>query len=168
MLSIHPASDQAEVREGCTVRLRGVPEGSSPILDLFPDDADPERELTISDEVGPGKLSPRSTLARAILGHRAGDVVDVPLTQVPISVEILSVREPLRVVQLGSRVQVREGDGERVDAWHIVAEYEANALAGMISDTSPVGAALLNHRVGDQVRADLPGRRAHLTIVGVE
>jgi transcription elongation factor GreA len=75
--------------------------------------------------------------------------------------------EPMgQIVQLGSRVRVLEGG--QLATWRIVEAYEADALEGRISNMSPVGAALLNHRVGGQVRVELPGGRAHLTIVSVE
>ncbi len=155
----------ATVRVGSIVRLRGVLEAPSPIADLFGDD-DPERELTICDEAGTDRLHPTSTLGKAILGHHAGDIVAVPLAQIPIRVEILSVREPCRVVQLGDRVHVDDGDG--VMAWRIVEAHEADFLRRAMSAASPVARALLGHPVGADVLVELPGGRATMRIVALD
>ncbi len=52
-------------------------------------------------------------------------------------------------VHLGAQVTV-EVDGE-IDEFMIVGTVEANPSAGKISDESPVGKALLNHKVNDEV-----------------
>ena len=69
------------------------------------------------------------------------------------------------VVALGSRVQVEE-DGER-EAFQLVDPREANAADGRISVISPVGKALLNHSVGDEVVVPLPAGDRHLRIISV-
>jgi transcription elongation factor GreA len=57
-------------------------------------------------------------------------------------------------VQLGSTVVV-EADGHQ-SVFVLVGSAEADASAGRISHRSPVGAALLNARVGDEVSVQLP------------
>lgn len=58
-------------------------------------------------------------------------------------------------VMVGSRVKVRDGDGD-VDEYDIVGSTEADPTEGKISDESAVGAALINHGVGDTVEVSLP------------
>ena len=58
-------------------------------------------------------------------------------------------------VMVGSHVRVKDTDGD-VDEYDIVGSTEAEPLAGKISDESPVGAALINHGVGDKVEVHLP------------
>ena len=58
-------------------------------------------------------------------------------------------------VSIGSKVKVVNPKGATVD-YKIVGSTEADPLAGMISDESPVGSALLGHAAGDKVQAVLP------------
>ncbi len=58
-------------------------------------------------------------------------------------------------VMVGSHVKVKDGDGDE-EEYDIVGSTEADPLAGKISDESPVGAALMNHGVGDTVEVNLP------------
>lgn len=72
-------------------------------------------------------------------------------------------------VGLGSRVTVDE-DGQR-DTYMIVSAAEAGRGKNgevRISNQSIVGAALLGHKVGEQVRVETPGGSVSLKIVSVE
>jgi transcription elongation factor GreA len=69
------------------------------------------------------------------------------------------------VIQIGSRVRVRDVDGE--DEFTLVAEHEADAREERVSSDSPLGRALLGHRVGDRVRFRAPGGIMGVTVVAV-
>jgi transcription elongation factor GreA len=58
------------------------------------------------------------------------------------------------VINLGARVTV-EVDGEN-DEFTIVGTLEANPAIGKISNESPVGRALLGHKVGEVVTISFP------------
>lgn len=58
-------------------------------------------------------------------------------------------KEKQKVINLGARVLV-EIDGQK-DEFEIVGTLEANPAIGKISNESPVGRALLGHKVGDAV-----------------
>ncbi len=60
------------------------------------------------------------------------------------------------VVQVGDTVVVQE-DGGKPETYVIVGAAEASPREGKISNESPLGRALLNHRVGDIVQVDAPG-----------
>jgi transcription elongation factor GreA len=68
------------------------------------------------------------------------------------------------LVHLGSEVTVVYQDGEQ-DTFTIVGSAEAAPLEGRISNESPVGRALLGHRVGDKVQVKTPGGDLSLTII---
>ncbi len=57
-------------------------------------------------------------------------------------------------VNLGAHVVV-ETEGQ-ADEFVIVGTLEANPGAGKISDESPIGKALLNHKVGDEIFINSP------------
>src|SRR5579885_2487957 len=71
------------------------------------------------------------------------------------------------VVSLGSVVRLRTPD-EREYCYTIVGAFEANPTAGRISNESPVGKALLGHRVGDLVIVSTPGGVKEYTIISIE
>ena len=62
-------------------------------------------------------------------------------------------------VNIGSTVTVDMGGRERV--FTIVGGAEANTAEGKISNESPVGAALLGHKKGDDIETTRPHRPRH-------
>ena len=71
------------------------------------------------------------------------------------------------MVKLGSKVLVRDQDG-REQLYTIVGSAEAYPNEGKISNESPVGQALLEHCVGDEVTVQVPAGILRLKIVDVE
>jgi transcription elongation factor GreA len=59
-------------------------------------------------------------------------------------------------VQLGCHVTVLEEGESEPETFRLVGKVEANPREGRISDESPLGSALLNHKVGDTVRVEAP------------
>jgi len=69
---------------------------------------------------------------------------------------------PHGVVAYGSRVTVEDLDDGQSLVYEIVFPEEVNAAAGLISLGSPVGRALLNRTVGDEVEVHTPrGKRSY-------
>lgn len=60
------------------------------------------------------------------------------------------------LVQVGSTVTIIEDDGEP-ETYMIVGPAEADPRQRRISHESPIGHALINHKVGDKVKVDAPG-----------
>jgi transcription elongation factor GreA len=58
------------------------------------------------------------------------------------------------VIGIGAKVNIAI-DGQK-DEFMIVGTLEANPAAGMISNESPVGKALLGHKIGDEVVVPSP------------
>jgi len=71
------------------------------------------------------------------------------------------------LVSLGSVVNLRNSD-EREYRYMLVGAYEANPSAGRISNESPVGKALLGHKIGDLVLVSTPGGVKEYTILTIE
>jgi transcription elongation factor GreA len=59
------------------------------------------------------------------------------------------------MVTIGSTVVVKE-DGQKSETYTIVGAAEANPKAGLISNESPLGQALLEKKVGDIVEVKAP------------
>src|SRR5256885_16578790 len=70
------------------------------------------------------------------------------------------------MVSLGSVVNLRNSD-EREYRYMLVGAYEANPSAGRISNESPVGKALLGHKVGELVIVSTPGGVKEYTIISI-
>jgi transcription elongation factor GreA len=69
------------------------------------------------------------------------------------------------VVQVGSRVEVKDDFGNQT--FTIVGPAEVDVSSGRISMESPMGKALLNHRVGDQVDVQSPSGIRKVKVVTV-
>lgn len=59
-------------------------------------------------------------------------------------------------VGLGDKVTVQEVGMDDTEVYHVVGAAEANPRAGKISHKSPLGRALMDHRVGDRVVVNAP------------
>jgi transcription elongation factor GreA len=73
----------------------------------------------------------------------------------------------LSVVNIGDTVVIRDCDGE-LETYRIVGVAEANPSVGLISNESPLGEALLSHKVGDEVVVKAPAGELCFTIVAVQ
>ncbi|HLA06852.1 MAG TPA: transcription elongation factor GreA [Anaerolineales bacterium] len=69
-------------------------------------------------------------------------------------------------VQLGSKATIKEGNFE-AETFTIVGAAEANPREGKISHESPIGKAILNHKVGDTVKVETPGGTYNVKILKV-
>lgn len=69
---------------------------------------------------------------------------------------------PDGVVSYGSRVTVADLDDGEPQVYEIVFPEEANPATGQISLSSPIGRALMNKNVGDEVEVQTPrGKRTY-------
>jgi len=86
--------------------------------------------------------------------------------------QMLAVAKPIsnvstQEISLGSVAQVRAADN-REYRYTLVGAYEAKPAAGLISNESPVGKALLGRKVGDVVTVSTPGGIKAYTILRIE
>ncbi|NLT49143.1 MAG: transcription elongation factor GreA [Clostridiales bacterium] len=70
-------------------------------------------------------------------------------------------------VQVGSKVTIQEGDGQP-ETYMIVGPAEADPKQARISNESPIGRALLNHKEGDEVKVEAPGGAFTVRIIEIE
>jgi len=67
-------------------------------------------------------------------------------------------------VQVGDTVTIQPEEGQP-EEYTIVGAAEADPRAGKISNESPLGRALLNHRPGDVISVDAPGGAFKVTLL---
>ena len=66
-------------------------------------------------------------------------------------------------ISVGSEVVLYNQERQKEFTYHIVGSYETDPLSGKISDSSPIGSALLGARAGDSVTVE-GARVQHLEI----
>jgi transcription elongation factor GreA len=74
---------------------------------------------------------------------------------------------PRDVVAYGSRVTVEDVEEGVTIEYRIVFPEEVDAKSGAISLSSPIGRALLNRSVGDEVEVQTPGGKRSYQVVGL-
>ncbi len=70
-------------------------------------------------------------------------------------------------VGIGNHVTIQEGDGPE-ETYHVVGAQEADPRKGRISNESPIGRAVMGHKVGDVVQAETPGGILRFKILKIE
>ncbi len=71
------------------------------------------------------------------------------------------------VVSVGNHVTIQEGSFPP-ETYHMVGAKEADPRNGRISNESPIGRALMDHKVGDTVEAETPAGKLKLKILKIE
>lgn len=65
------------------------------------------------------------------------------------------------VVSIGTAVKVLDVEFNEEEEYKIVGSAEAEPLNNIISDESPIGSALLGHKIGEEIVAEVPS--GHIT-----
>lgn len=70
-------------------------------------------------------------------------------------------------IQVGTKVVIQEEGSKDKEEYVIVGAAEADPAKGRISNESPLGKALVNHREGDKVQVDAPAGSFQVKIIKV-
>jgi transcription elongation factor GreA len=73
----------------------------------------------------------------------------------------------VETVQVGNKVTIQE-EGSHKEVYTIVGAAEANPADGKISNESPLGKALMNHKAGDKVQVEAPAGSFTVKIIKLE
>ena len=73
--------------------------------------------------------------------------------------EVIQERSSYDQVSLGANITIQE-EGYPPETYHLVGRKEANPRNGKISHESPIGKALMGHKVGDVVKVELPNNNS--------
>jgi transcription elongation factor GreA len=71
------------------------------------------------------------------------------------------------VVEVGTTVTIQES-GFDPETFYVVGAKEADPRNGRISNESPIGSALMGHKVGEIVEAQTPGGKMKFKILKIE
>lgn len=89
---------------------------------------------------------------QAILENRISQIESI-LNNAKIIDESVLTNEHIHI---GSKVKVHDFDFDENVEYQIIGSGEADPFNGKLSDESPVGSALLDHKVGDIVEVETP------------
>ncbi len=83
-------------------------------------------------------------------------------------VEIIKdVKGAAKKVSVGVKVKILDVEFDEECEYKIVGSTESDPRQNKISDESPVGKALIGHKVGDEVVAETPGGELKFKILGI-
>ena len=80
---------------------------------------------------------------------------------------IKDIKGAAKTVVVGVKVKVYDEEFDEEDEYYVVGSTEADPASNKISDESPVGRALIGHKVGDVVNVETPGGEIKLKIVKI-
>jgi transcription elongation factor GreA len=83
------------------------------------------------------------------------------------SAQEIKRRRATDMVLIGSTVEVKQ-DGSSSETYTIVGAAEASPKEGLISNESPLGQALLQRKVGDDIQVEAPAGVLNFRIVKIK
>lgn len=113
-----------------------------------------------------GDLSENSEYTASREGLSLIDTRIAEISAIINNVEIINITKNNSVVQLGDMVKVKVEDGH--EEFSIVGEMEADIMDKKISDTSPIGKALLGTKVGTTVTVTTPAGEVIYKVVEIK
>ncbi len=81
--------------------------------------------------------------------------------------KIISESGTSGLIQIGSKVTIQEEGYDKKESFYIVGAVEANPSGGKISNESPLGRALLDHKKNDMVAVEAPDGEFNVKILRV-
>ena len=127
-----------------------------------------ELSIRLNQAISMGDLSENADYhkAKEDQGFMEGRIQEIEA--ILSSSEVIQEKAKYDDVAIGARVTIKEADYPP-ETYHLVGRNEANPREGKISHASPIGKALLGHRVGETVVAQLPnGNTVELEILKIE
>jgi len=146
-------------------------EGAAKLQTELDDLKGPQREAIahrLRDAIQMGDLSENADYhkAKEDQAFLEGRILELDFT-LRNAVIVEETSGPKNVVAVGVHVTVKE-DNYDADTYYMVGAKEADPRAGKISHESPIGRALMDHRVGDVVDVETPGGKVKLKILKIE
>ncbi len=125
------------------------------------------KEIGIAREHGDLKENAEYHAARDRQGH-----IEARIAHLEGMLARAEVVEPSQMtgarVKFGARVTLEDVDSGEAKTFRIVGAEEADVPKGMISVTSPMARACINHEVGDEIRVNAPGGARNYEIVDLQ
>jgi transcription elongation factor GreA len=88
------------------------------------------------------------------------------LTYMITHAQIIEPGNEDNIIDIGETIVIQSDEGE-LEEYTIVGVAESDPAHGLISNESPLGAALLHHKVGDEIIVHAPAGNIHYCILAV-
>lgn len=134
-------------------------------LDILLKTKRPDAVTRLAAARGQGDLSENSEYAAAKQDLAFIDGRIAELEQVINEAQVVASHSKSKI-DVGCRVTLHV-NGKK-DTFHIVGEWEANPLEKKISNSSPLGKALMGKKIGEKVEVEAPIGKVVYKIVGIE
>jgi transcription elongation factor GreA len=113
-------------------------------------------------------VSPEYEEAKNEQGFVEGRILDIErMIKNAVMIRHEEVKKKGSHIELGTKVEIKFAGGNK-ENYTIVGSAEANPGEGKISNESPMGKALLNKKVGDEVEFEAPAGKLKLKIVEIK
>lgn len=135
-----------------------------------------ERKTTRRDEISKaiktakefGDLSENAEYSAAKAEQEANEIEIARLEDVLSDVEIINEQDISdKHASIGTTVKLYDMNFKEEVEYAIVSSLESNVLANKISDQSPIGRAIVGHKVGEKVIAKTPSGEMAFTILSI-
>ncbi len=135
-------------------------------VDELKNEKRPQAVQRLSTARAMGDLSENSeyVAAKDDLGFIDSRIAEID--QIVQNAKIVEHHSGESTVQIGNKVLVKSDDSE--DLYHIVGEFEADISTGKISESSPIGKALLGAKVGSTVSVEIPAGTVTYKVVKID
>ena len=121
----------------------------------------------ISEARSHGDLSENAEYDAARNEQSANEGEIVELDYKIKNAQIIEENDDTSFVHIGSTVTVYDEELEEYETYELTGTTESDAMNNKISNESPVGAALLKHKVGEEVLINAPDGAYKLKIVEI-
>jgi transcription elongation factor GreA len=113
-------------------------------------------------------ISPEYEEAKNEQGFLEGRILDIErMIKNAVIIHHEDVKKKGGHIELGTKVEIKFADGKK-ENYTIVGSAEANPSEGKISNESPMGKALINKKVGDEVEFEAPAGKLRLKITEIK
>jgi transcription elongation factor GreA len=117
-----------------------------------------------AQEGGDWRDNTEALLIQEELGRADGRIHE--LEQMLVNAQLIEVGHSTGIVTIGSTAVI-QANGDPLERYTIVGATEADPEHGLISNESPLGRALLSHKIGDDVTVKAPDGLWSFRIVAV-
>ena len=125
------------------------------------------RAIEEAREKGDLKENAEYHAAREELGMLQANIADLK-SRLAQAVVVDESRIDHDEVGFGCTVELKDLDDDSVEEWALVGQGEDDPLENKILTTSPMGQALIGHKVGEQVTVAAPAGELRFEIVSIE
>jgi len=119
---------------------------------------------TLSDARKMGDLSENGLYTAAKMRLKS---IDAQIFRLNIQIKLADIIEKKTDGVVGINTKVKISDGKKERDLHIVGQYEADPLNNKISNSSPIGRALIGRKVGDIVNVYTPSGKVNYKVLKI-